>query len=161
METRLHSCVLTDTCSVPAASTRCSSQSSPRPTTSGTTGHPRVTASECSLWAHARACAADAGRVAPPCKACTVLYLQWYLLHTPASSLVTPPGNSSPLPLWTDLPSPPALWLPVCSETPPLQSHCQSSLATAVLLSHKHSAYRSRHVSQLLTRGCVQPAHHS
>lgn len=30
----------------PAAFTRCSSQSSPRPTTNGTTGHPRVTASE-------------------------------------------------------------------------------------------------------------------
>lgn len=43
----LHCCVLPDACPVPAASTRCSSRSSPRPITSGTTGHLRATGSEC------------------------------------------------------------------------------------------------------------------
>lgn len=38
---------------LPAASTRCSSLSSRRPTTSGTTGRPRATASECACWSSA------------------------------------------------------------------------------------------------------------
>ena len=50
----------------PAAFTRCSSRSSPRPTTNGTTGHPRVTASERAFrpWA-ARAAQARLAEASP------------------------------------------------------------------------------------------------